>query len=239
MNIKNLHRWNLSPKQAIALQKKLAPKIKFTAVKKFPELVAGLDCAFSKDGRKIIAAVVVLHLPDLKVIETKHAVRKLRFPYIPGLLSFREAPACLSAVKKLKNTPDAFLIDGQGLAHPRRFGIASHLGLFLNKPTIGCAKSRLIGQFEMPSPKKGAYNLLLDKKAHGSDTRDKRRATSDEVIGVVLRTATNVKPIFISVGNNCRLKDAIQIVLVCTAGYRIPEPTRLADHLVSKLKSKT
>ncbi len=239
MKIKNLHRWNLTPKQAIALQKRLAPRIKFTDVKKFPKLVAGLDCAFSRDGKKIIAVVVVLQLPELKVIETKYAVMKLRFPYIPGLLSFREAPACLSAVRKLKNTPDTFLIDGQGYAHPRRFGIASHLGLFLNKPTIGCAKSRLIGQFEIPSPEKGAYNLLLDKKAHGSDTRDKRRATSDEVIGVVLRTATNIRPIFVSVGNNCRLNDAIKIVLVCTAGYRIPEPTRLADHLVSKLKLKT
>jgi deoxyribonuclease V len=223
MKIKNLHRWNLSPKQAIALQKKLAPKIKFTPVKKFPKLVAGLDCAFSRDGKKIIAAVVVLQLPELKVIETKYAVRKLRFPYIPGLLSFREAPACLSAVKKLKNTPDAFLIDGQGFAHPRRFGIASHLGLFLNKPTIGCAKSLLIGTFENPASQKGSFAPLKDKT---------------ETIGVVLRTATNVKPIFISVGNNCRLKDAIKIVLACTAGFRIPEPTRLADHLVSKLKLK-
>jgi len=233
MKIKNLHRWNLTPKQAIALQKKLAPKIKFTAVKKFPKLVAGLDCAFSKDGQKIIAVVVVLQL-----IETKYAVRKLRFPYIPGLLSFREAPACLSAAKKLKNTPDVFLIDGHGLAHPRRLGIASHLGLFLNKPTIGCAKSRLIGEFELPPLEKGSYSLLLDKKTCGSDTRNKRRATSDEIIGVVLRTATNAKPIFISVGNNCRLKDAIKITLAYTAGFRIPEPTRLADHLVSKLKLK-
>lgn len=224
MKIKNLHRWNLTPKQAIALQKKLAPKIKFTAVKKFPKLVAGLDCAFSKDGQKIIAVVVVLQLSDLKVIETKYAVRKLRFPYIPGLLSFREAPACLSAAKKLKNTPDVFLIDGHGFAHPRRFGIASHLGLFLNKPTIGCAKSLLIGTFENPASQKGAFTLLKNK---------------NETIGVVLRTATNVKPVFISVGNNCRLKDAIKIVLACCAGYRIPEPTRLADHLVSKLKLKT
>ncbi len=221
MKIKKLHNWNLTPKQAIALQKKLAPKVKFTPVKKFPKLVAGLDCAFSKDGKKIIAAVVVLKLPELKVIETKHTIRKLRFPYIPGLLSFREAPACLSVVKKLKNTPDAFLIDGHGFAHPRRFGIASHLGLFLNKPTIGCAKSLLIGTFETPPAQKGSFTPLKDK---------------NETIGVVLRTATNVKPIFISVGNNCRLSDAIKIALACTAGFRIPEPTRLADHLVSKLK---
>ena len=223
MKIKKLHNWNLTPKQAIALQRKLAPKIKFTAVKKFPKLVAGLDCAFSKDGKKIIAVVVVLQLPNLKVIETKHAVRKLQFPYIPGLLSFREAPACLSAVEKLKNTPDTFLIDGQGFAHPRRFGIASHLGLFLNKPTIGCAKSLLIGTFETPSSQKGSFTPLKDKT---------------ETIGVVLRTATNVKPIFVSVGNNCRLKDVIKITLACCAGYRIPEPTRLADHLVSKLKNR-
>jgi len=223
MKVKKLHRWNLTPKQAIELQKKLASKVKFTPVRKMPKLVAGLDCAFSKDGKKIIAVVVVLHLPELKVIETKYAIRKLRFPYIPGLLSFREAPACLSAAKKLKNTPDAFLIDGHGLAHPRRFGIASHLGLFLNKPTIGCAKSLLIGTFENPASQKGSFAALKDK---------------NETIGVVLRTATNVKPVFISVGNNCRLSDAIKIALACCAGYRILEPTRLADHLVSKLKNK-
>lgn len=231
MKIKNLHRWNLTPKQAIALQKKLAPKIKFTAVKKFSKLVAGLDCAFSKDGKKIIAAVVVLKLTELKVIETKYAVRKLRFPYIPGLLSFREAPACLSAVKKLKNTPDAFLIDGQGYAHPRRFGIASHLGLFLNKPTIGCAKSLLIGEFKMPSPAKGSCEPLTTRLRQGCAWQ-----ANHETLGMVLRTATNVKPIFISVGNKCTLKDAIKIALACCSGYRIPEPTRLADHLVAKLK---
>lgn len=223
MKVKNLHHWNLSPKQAIALQRKLAPKIKFTPVKTSPKLVAGLDCAFSKDGKKIIAVVVVLQLPDFKIVETRYAVRKLRFPYIPGLLSFREAPACLAAVKKLKNTPDAFLIDGQGIAHPRRFGIACHLGLFLDKPTIGCAKSRLIGTFETPPAQKGSFTPLKDK---------------NETIGVVLRTATNIRPIFVSVGNNCRLKDAIKIVLACSAGYRLPEPTRLADHIVSKLKNR-
>lgn len=205
------------------MQKKLASKIKCIPVRKFPKLVAGLDCAFSKDGKKIIAAVVVFQLPDLKVIETKYAIRKLRFPYIPGLLSFREAPACLSAIRKLKNTPDAFLIDGHGLAHPRRFGIASHLGVFLNKPTIGCAKSLLIGIFKNPASQKGSFAPLKDK---------------GETIGAILRTATNVKPIFISVGNNCILKDAIKIVLTCCAGYRLPEPTRIADHLVSKLKHR-
>ena len=151
-------------------------------------------------------------------------LQKLTFPYIPGLLSFREAPACIAAVEKLKVEPDVFVIDGQGIAHPRRLGLATHLGLFFDKPTIGCAKSRLTGYFENPPLEKGAYSLLKDK---------------DEVIGAVVRTRTNVKPVFISVGNKCRLDDAIKITLDCTTKYRLPEPTRLAHQLVSKLKLKT
>jgi len=220
--MKKLHNWNLSFAQAIALQRQLAGRIKQTAVRKPPKLVAGLDCAFSRNGKEIIAVVIVLKLPTLEIVETATAVQKVSFPYIPGLLSFREAPVCIAVVEKLKTKPDVFIIDGQGIAHPRRLGIASHLGLFFDKPTIGCAKSRLIGEFEPPPLKKGIYSLLKD---------------NEEIIGAVLRTRKAVKPVFISVGNKCTLDDAIRIVLACTAGYRIPEPTRLAHQLVSREKT--
>ena len=204
-----------------------------TAVKKMPKTVAGIDCAFSKDGERIFAAVVVLRLPDLETVETTSVSRKVTFPYIPGLLSFREAPVCIAAVEKLRKQPDVFIIDGQGIAHPRRLGLAAHLGLFFDRPTIGCAKSRLIGQFEEPPPQKGSYSLLKDEQITGLKTSNERRTTNDEVIGAVLRTRTNVKPVFVSVGHKCRLKDVIEITLACTTKYRLPEPTRLAHQLVS------
>jgi len=226
--MKNLHSWNLSYSQAKDLQNRLAGKIQFIHLKKPPELIAGLDCAFGKNHRTIIAAAVVLKMPDFssgrltaEIIEIKTAVRKVNFPYIPGLLSFREAPVCIAAVEKLRTQPDVFIIDGQGIAHPRRLGIASHLGLFFDKPTIGCAKSRLIGTFEEPAFEKSSYSLLKDK---------------GETIGAVLRTRTKVKPVFVSVGNKCTLDDAIRIVLSCTTRYRLPEPTRLAHQLVSRKK---
>jgi len=173
---------------------------------------------------------------EFEVIETATASQKLSFPYIPGLLSFRESPVCLSAVEKLKKEPDAFMIDGQGVAHPRRFGLAAHLGLFFDKPTIGCAKSRLTGYFEDPPPEKGAYSFLRDKKSYQTDASDERRTTSDEIIGAVVRTRSKVEPVFVSVGNKCLLEDAIEITLAWTTKYRLPEPTRLAHQLVSKLK---
>ena len=242
--MKNLHSWNLSYSQAIELQKSLATKVQFTPYRTNPKLVAGLDCALSKDGQRILAAVVVLQwtqtteslwgpvtaTPEFRLIETENAAQKVTFPYIPGLLSFRESPVCLAAVQKLKNQPDVFIIDGQGIAHPRRLGLAAHLGLFFDKPTIGCAKSRLTGTYEEPSPEKGAYTLLKDKRSKPNGQYD--------IIGAVLRTRTNVEPIFVSIGNKCMLEDAIRITLACTTKYRLPEPTRLAHQTVSKLKLK-
>ncbi len=228
--MKKLHSWNLSYSQARECQRSLASKVRFTPLKKPPKLIAGIDCAFSRDGKKIIAAVVVLKPPDFALVETTNAVRKVTFPYIPGLLSFREAPVCIAAVEKLKSKPDVFIIDGQGIAHPRRLGLAAHLGLFFDKPTIGCAKSRLIGVYEGPGLQKGSHTLLKDKKGKPS--------MQYETIGAVLRTRTNVKPVFVSVGNKCLLKDAIEITLTCAVKYRLPEPTRLAHQLVSKLKLK-
>jgi deoxyribonuclease V len=221
MKIKKLHNWNLSYSQAIALQKQLSEKVQLIKLKNRPKTIAGIDCAFSRDKKRIIACVVLLKLPAFELIETVNSVQKLTFPYIPGLLSFREAPACIAAAEKLKHEPDAFIIDGQGIAHPRRLGLAAHLGLFFDKPTIGCAKSRLTGSFEEPAPEKGSFSPLKD---------------GEEVIGAVVRTRTNVKPVFVSVGNKCLLKNAIEITLNCTTKYRIPEPTRLAHQMVTRLK---
>jgi len=254
MQTKKLHDWNLSYSQAIALQKQLAGQVQKIELKSKPKTVAGLDCALSPDKQRIIAAAIVLRLPnpaqglwepteksEFEVIETATASQKLRLPYIPGLLSFRESPVCLAAVEKLKKEPDAFMIDGQGVAHPRRFGLAAHLGLFFDKPTIGCAKSRLTGYFEDPPPEKGAYSFLKDKKNYQVDARDEGRGTQYairdtryETIGAVVRTRSNVKPVFVSVGNKCLLEEAIEITLAWTTKYRLPEPTRLA-HLDSPM----
>lgn len=224
--MRKLHKWNLSYAGARQLQVELAGRVEFTPLAGRPQVVAGLDCAFSKDGERIIAAVVVLQLPGFEVLETAEVSRKVTFPYIPGLLSFREAPACIAAVEKLRTQPDLFMIDGQGVAHPRRLGLAAHLGLFFDRPTIGCAKSRLIGTYEEPPPEKGSYTSLTDE------------SRPSEIIGAVVRTRTNVKPLFISVGNKCTLDDAIEITLACATRYRLPEPTRLAHQRVSRLKLK-
>ena len=229
--MKKLHSWNLSYSRARELQVELSSKVKFTPLKKKPQLVAGLDCAFSKDGERIFAAVIVLRLPKFELVETVSASRKVTFPYIPGLLSFREAPVCLAAVEKLQNQPEVFIVDGQGIAHPRRLGLAAHLGLFLDQPTIGCAKSRLTGTYEEPPLEKGAYSFLKDEK--------RKQTEQSEIIGAVLRTRTNVKPVFVSVGHKCLLEDAIRLVLGCAVKYRLPEPTRLAHQVVSRLKLKT
>ena len=230
MEMQKLHNWNLSYSRAREVQADLACKVEFTPLNKSPKLVAGIDCAFSRDGERILAVVVVLRPPQFELAEMVSASRKVTFLYIPGLLSFREAPVCLAAVEKLQMQPDVFVIDGQGIAHPRRLGLAAHLGLFLDQPTIGCAKSRLTGTYEEPPLEKGGYSLLKDKKA--------KQNTQSEIIGAVVRTRTNVKPVFVSVGHKCLLEDAIRVVLDCAVKYRLPEPTRLAHQAVSKLKLK-
>ena len=222
MKISHIHDWNLDYSQARQLQLDFAGRIQLTSIKKMPKTIAGLDCAFSKDMKRICAAILVFTYPDLELIEMQNAVEKVTFPYIPGLLSFREAPVCIKAAEKLKNTPDLFLIDGQGIAHPRKMGLAAHLGLFFDKPTIGCAKSRLIGKYKEPGKEKGNYCPLTH---------------NDETIGAVLRTRTNVKPLFISPGHKCSLDDAIEFTLACAIKYRLPEPTRQAHHTVTELKA--
>ncbi|MCL5282271.1 MAG: deoxyribonuclease V [Planctomycetes bacterium] len=226
-----LHEWNLSYAEARQVQVELAGRVEFVPLEKEPQVIAGLDCAFSGDGKRTFAAAVVLRVIgwhygqpgpfDFEHVETATAQQETRFPYIPGLLSFREAPVCLEAVAKLGRQPDLFMIDGQGVAHPRRLGLASHLGLFFDKPTIGCAKSRLIGKYAEPGVEKGAWSPLRD---------------GEETIGAVVRTRSRVKPVFVSVGHQCTLEDAIRITLACATRYRIPEPTRLAHQAVSRLR---
>lgn len=206
---------------ARSLQEELRQKVIIRPYDGVPRLVAGADCAFSRKDNLAFAAVVVLELETYRVVEQVSATHELDFPYIPGLLSFRELPVLEKAFAKLESRPEIILADGQGYAHPRRFGLACHLGVALNKPTIGCAKSRLIGEFEMPDSEKGSWTPLLD---------------NDEIIGVVLRSRTNVKPLFISAGHLMDLESAQRIVMLALDKYRLPEPTRIADKLVAKVK---
>ncbi|MHC4927428.1 MAG: deoxyribonuclease V [Planctomycetota bacterium] len=220
--VENLHEWNLSPAQARGLQFDLAGRLRLEKMEKTPEFVAGMDCSLDKRAGKIFAAVVVFSFPQMELVETATAAGPLEFPYVPGLLSFREGPVCLAAAEKVKTAVDLWLIDGQGIAHPRRLGLASHLGLFLNAPTIGCAKSRLIGTYDGVDAEKGSFSWLYDKT---------------EKIGAVVRTRANVKPLFISPGHLCNLDNAIKYTLACTTKYRLPEPTRIAHQTVSKIKT--
>jgi len=213
-----LHAWDLTPKEAVAVQRKLAPLIVRQASRGPFRLIAGVDAAFSRDGTRCVAGVVLWDMKVREEIESHTVSRPLRFPYIPGLLSFREAPAVLAALGKLQHMPDAIMCDGQGLAHPRRLGIACHIGVLLDRSTIGCAKSRLVGIHRTPGPKRGANVRLVDR---------------GEVVGCVLRTRDNVKPLYISVGHRLDLATARHLVLRCGEGYRLPEPTRRADHLVA------
>ena len=212
------HNWNLSPKEAIALQRKLRDKLLLSDKLSAPQRVAGVDVGFEEKGAVTRAAVAVLDFPSLAPIE--HAVSRCptTFPYIPGLLSFREIPAILKALEKLSQPPDLLLCDGQGFAHPRRFGLACHLGLLTDIPSIGVAKSRLIGTHGNLSPEKGAWVSLVDR---------------GEEIGAVLRTRSGVMPLYISVGHRISLQSAIRYVLACTTRYKLPETTRAAHRLAS------
>jgi len=218
---RHLHSWNVSPKEAVAIQQLLRSKIVFRKLDKPATYVAGCDISFDTESDVVYAGVVVLKMPDLTEVTHGTAITKVTFPYIPGLLSFRESPAVLEAWEKLQTMPDVLMVDGQGYAHPRRFGIASHLGLLLDIPTIGCAKSLLIGRYEEPPSTAGSYTELIDH---------------EEVVGAALRTCDDVSPVFVSVGHRVTLDDAIQLVMQTSKGYRIPEPTRQAHLLVNALR---
>ncbi|MDZ4658886.1 MAG: deoxyribonuclease V [Bythopirellula sp.] len=216
MRPKPHHPWNVTPAAAREIQEQLRYKVR---QKNAPSLrrikhVAGIDISI-RDNRAI-AAIVVLDFATLQIVDFATHEDAVPFPYVPGLLSFRECPSILAAADKLRVEPDLILVDGQGIAHPRRFGIAAHLGVLFDKPTIGCAKSRLIGKHEEPALAAGSYADLWDR---------------DELIGVVLRTKNKVRPLYISIGHRIELPTAIELVLACCRGYRLPEPTRYAHQL--------
>jgi deoxyribonuclease V len=210
--------WPTGIAEARAIQESLRDKV--VACDQFGKIstVAGIDVGFEKRGTVTRAAVVVLDFPGLAPVEQAVARQPTRFPYVPGYLSFREAPAVLAALKKLRTRPDLLLCDGQGLAHPRRFGLACHLGLLLDIPSIGVAKSRLIGMHGEVPEQKGGWAALED---------------DGEVIGAVLRTRTGVKPVYVSIGHRISLATAIDHVMRCTTRYRLPETTRYAHRLAS------
>lgn len=212
------HRWDLTPKEAIALQRELAARVaKRDRIGKVRR-VAGVDVGFEDGGRVARAAVAVLEFPALALAERAVVRTPVRFPYIPGLLSFREAPAVLAAFERVRAAPDLVLYDGQGIAHPRRCGIASHVGLALDLPTIGVAKTRLVGGHRRLPACKGAWVPLVD---------------AGETIGAVLRTRAGVTPLYVSIGHRVSLASAIRWVMACTTRYRLPETTRWAHHLAS------
>ena len=217
MKVETLHNWQVNVAQALDIQRRLAGQISRNNQVATLRFVAGVDISVNKARGMATAAAVVLNYPELRVVETKLAQGKLDFPYVPGLLSFRESPLILAACQRLKITPDLIMVDGQGIAHPRRMGLASHLGLFLDMPAIGCAKSLLCGSYEVPGEKPGSYTEIVD---------------GGETIGAALRTKPGTKPVFVSIGHKIALQSAIHWVLGCCQGYRLPEPSRLA-HLAA------
>jgi deoxyribonuclease V len=212
------HSWELTPAQAIALQKELAANIITHDRFSPPITVAGVDVGFESNGSIARAAVAILSFPELLLMDYAIARRQTTFPYIPGLLSFREIPAILDALNQVQRPPDLILVDGQGLAHPRRLGIACHLGLCTNIATIGVAKTRLIGTHGPCPEQRGAWTELIDK---------------EEIIGAVLRSRTGTKPLYISIGHKISLPTAIHYVMACTTRFRLPETTRWAHRLAS------
>lgn len=223
MKIHSSQLLNVTPTEAVALQKTLRNQIQLAPYRGSLNLVAGSDISFNKYSSTVYAGFVVLDIKTMQVIETASAVMDVDFPYIPGLLSFREIPPLLKAWKKLKTQPDVLIFDGHGIAHPRRLGIAAHAGLILNKPSIGCAKSLLTGVFEEPEITQGSVRSLRDK-------------TTQEQIGIVLRTKNRVKPVFVSPGHLMDFESALQIILACVRKHRIPEPTRQAHLFVNQVR---
>lgn len=218
MKLAYQHEWSLAPREARALQTEIAPRVIRRNDFKMPKNVAGVDVGFEDKGKTTRAAVVVMNADTLEVVDQVLHREPTRFPYVPGLLSFREIPALLAAVDKLAVLPDFLLCDGQGIAHPRRLGIAAHLGVVTGLPTIGVGKSRLCGEFEEPGNERGDWSPLKDGR---------------ETIGRVVRTRANVKPVFVSVGHRVGLATAMRIVMRYTTRYRLPEPIRAADRLSS------
>jgi deoxyribonuclease V len=218
MKLQSLHLWPTQEKEAIALQRRLRDRVISWDLLRPVRRVAGVDVGFEGEGAVARAAVSVLSFPDLVLVDSAIVRERTRFPYVPGLLSFREAPAALCALSKLSVAPDLILYDGHGYAHPRRFGIASHVGMLADIPSIGVAKSRLIGEHALVPEERGEWVPLTDK---------------DEIIGAVLRTRSGVAPLFVSVGHRVSLETAVQWVMACVTRYRLPETSRWAHRMAS------
>lgn len=216
-----LHSWSLRPSDAVALQQELRSQVEIRPLEREIRFVAGADISYDKDSEVLFAGIVVLELPSLKIVESRGLQMTATFPYVPGLLSFREAPPLLKVWEQLEHTPDVLVLDGQGLAHPRRFGIACHLGLWLQIPTMGCAKTLLVGKYDDLDEAKGASAPLVHR---------------NEVVGAAVRTKKKVTPVYVSPGHLCDLPGAIDLTLRCDGGYRIPEPTRQAHLFVNRLR---
>ena len=215
------HSWDCTFEEARDLQVKLARSLELT----FPggplRFVAGADVSFNRFSPILYAGIVVLRFPDLHLVEESWSVTTTSFPYVPGYLSFREAPAVLSVFEQLKTVPDVMILDGQGIAHPRGLGLAAHVGLLLNLPTVGCAKSILVGEHAPVDDAKGSTTPLIFKGRE---------------VGQVLRTRTRVKPVYVSPGHLMDVNHAAEIVLRCSPRYRIPEPVRQAHRLVNRVR---
>lgn len=219
MKYLKLHPWNVGYKKAVEIQERLRKSIILKVPAENCELIAGADVSYTKKSEMFYARVVVFKLQTMEKVEEVTASGKVNFPYIPGLLSFRESPILLKAFAKIKSEPDVIILDAQGIAHPRGIGLASHIGLLLDKSSIGCAKTRLIGEYNEVGGEAGSHSQLTVK---------------DKIVGAVLRTRKNVKPVFVSPGHKIDLKTSIAIILKSCRGYRLPEPIRQAHNLVKK-----
>jgi len=221
MQAQTIHPWQVTTHEAIAAQKRLRTQVITHNTVGEIRYIAGADISTAKDSPRAFAGVVVLSYPALEVVEERGIEAEVTFPYVPGLLAFREGPALIKVFEQLHTEPDVLVFDGQGLAHPRGMGIATHLGLLFDKPSIGCAKSLLFGRYQEPDQEKGTWAELRDP--------------GGQVIGAAVRTKPKTTPIFVSIGHRLDLATAVQLLLNCTRGVRIPEPTRLAHNLVTRL----
>jgi deoxyribonuclease V len=223
MQFRSLHTWNVTPVEAVQIQRQLATQVDVRSPLLKWDIVAGADISYNLRSPIMYASVIVIDTRDWRMIETADAVETVHFPYVPGLLSFREAPALLSAFQKLRTVTDVVMLDGQGVAHPRRLGLACHIGLWLDVPCFGCAKSLFVGKFRPPGVTAGALSPLMD---------------GDEQIGYAVRTRAKVQPVIVSAGHRIDLASAVRVTLATGRGYRIPEPTRLAHLRVNELRRK-
>jgi deoxyribonuclease V len=219
VKINRLHGWQVTIAEALAIQRELAARVSRIGKAVSASFIGGVDVSVRKEEGRATGAAVILSYPELSLVEARVVEGKLDFPYVPGLLSYREIPLVLQACEMLTVAPDLVLVDGQGIAHPRRVGLASHLGLFLDVPTIGCAKSLLCGSHEPLGEEAGSHMEVVD---------------IGETIGAALRTRTGVKPVYISTGHMIELGNAIEWALRCCKGYRLPEPVRLAHHAAGR-----